>query len=156
MPQKAAGMLEKLVRSAVANADQNPDVDVDTLVIRNVIVDAGPTLKRFRRRARGRGTRILKRTSHITVILAEESAKKRRYGLGQKVNPIGLRLGIVKTWESRWYAGKNMPIIFWKIIKFGNLSKRNFIMPVFQESRLNGPPNRSGCEFILATRYRYR
>jgi large subunit ribosomal protein L22 len=74
MPQKAAGMLEKLVRSAVANADQNPDVDVDKLVIRNVIVDGGPTLKRFRARARGRGTRILKRTSHITVILADESA----------------------------------------------------------------------------------
>ena len=74
MPQKAAGILEKLVRSAVANADQNADLDVDTLVIRNIIVDGGPTLKRFRARARGRGTRILKRTSHITVILAEESA----------------------------------------------------------------------------------
>ena len=73
MPQKAAGMLEKLVRSAVANADQNPEIDVDTLVIRNVIVDGGPTLKRFRARARGRGTRILKRTSHITVILADEA-----------------------------------------------------------------------------------
>lgn len=73
MPQKAAGMLEKIVRSAVANADQNPEIDVDTLVIRNVIVDGGPTLKRFRARARGRGTRILKRTSHITVILADES-----------------------------------------------------------------------------------
>ncbi len=74
MPQKAAGILEKLVRSAVANADQNAELDVDTLVIRNIIVDGGPTLKRFRARARGRGTRILKRTSHITVILAEESA----------------------------------------------------------------------------------
>ncbi len=70
MPQKSAGILEKLVRSAVANADQK-DLDIDTLVIRNVIVDQGPTLKRFKARARGRGTRILKRTSHITVILAE-------------------------------------------------------------------------------------
>ncbi len=74
MPQKAAGMLEKLVRSAVANADQYDEIDIDDLVIQNVIVDAGPTLKRFRARARGRGTRILKRTSHITVILAEQSA----------------------------------------------------------------------------------
>lgn len=73
MPQKAAGILEKIVRSAVANADQNAGLDVDTLVVRNVIVDQGPTLKRFRARARGRGTRILKRTSHITVILAEKS-----------------------------------------------------------------------------------
>lgn len=73
MPQKAAGILEKIVRSAVANADQNSGIDVDALVVRNVIVDQGPTLKRFRARARGRGTRILKRTSHITVILAEKS-----------------------------------------------------------------------------------
>jgi large subunit ribosomal protein L22 len=73
MPLKAARIVEKLVRSAVANADQNPDIDVDTLVIRNIIADQGPSLKRFRARARGRGTRILKRTSHITVILAEET-----------------------------------------------------------------------------------
>lgn len=73
MPQKAAGLVEKVLRSAVANADHNNDLDVDTLVIRNVIVDAGPTLKRFRARARGRGSRILKRTSHITVIVAEEA-----------------------------------------------------------------------------------
>jgi len=73
MPQKAAGIVEKVVRSALANADQNPDIDVDALVIRNIIADQGPTLKRFRARARGRGTRILKRTSHVTVILAEET-----------------------------------------------------------------------------------
>ena len=73
MPQKAAGIVEKTVRSAVSNADQNPDIDVDMLVIRNIIVDQGPTLKRFRARARGRGTRILKRTAHITIILDEGS-----------------------------------------------------------------------------------
>ena len=73
MPQKAAGIVDKIVRSAVANADQQLDIDVDSLVIRNVIADQGPTLKRFRARARGRGTRILKRSSHITVILSEET-----------------------------------------------------------------------------------
>ena len=72
MPQKAASLVEKTIRSAVANAEQNTDLDIDQLVIRNIIADQGPTLKRFRARARGRGTRILKRTSHITVILAEE------------------------------------------------------------------------------------
>ena len=71
MPQKAAAMVEKILRSAVANADQNADMDVDSLVIKNIIVNEGPTLKRFRARARGRGSRILKRTSHITVIVAE-------------------------------------------------------------------------------------
>ncbi len=73
MPQKSAGVVEKVVRSAVANADQHPDIDIDTLIIRNIIADQGPTLKRNRARAKGRGTRILKRTSHITVILAEAS-----------------------------------------------------------------------------------
>ena len=73
MPQKAAKILEKTVRSAVANADQNPDIDVDALIIRNITADQGPVLKRFRARARGRGARILKRTTHITVILAEKS-----------------------------------------------------------------------------------
>jgi large subunit ribosomal protein L22 len=74
MPQKAAKLVEKIVRSAVANADQKPDIDVDSLIIRNITADQGPTLKRFRARARGRGTRILKRTTHITVVLADESA----------------------------------------------------------------------------------
>jgi large subunit ribosomal protein L22 len=73
MPQKAAAIVEKIIRSAVSNADQHPDIDVDSLVIRNIIADQGPTLKRFKARARGRGTRILKRTSHITVILAEKT-----------------------------------------------------------------------------------
>ena len=73
MPQKAANIIRKIIRSAVANADQNTDIDVDSLVIRNIIANQGPTLKRFKARARGRGTRILKRTTHITVILAEDS-----------------------------------------------------------------------------------
>lgn len=73
MPQKAAGIVEKVLRSAVANADQHPDLDIDNLVVGNLLADGGPMLKRFRARARGRGTRILKRTSHVTVILTEAS-----------------------------------------------------------------------------------
>ncbi len=71
MPQKSAGIVEKIVRSAVANADQNTSIDVDDLFVRNLIVDQGPSMKRFRARARGRGARIIKRTAHITVVLAE-------------------------------------------------------------------------------------
>jgi large subunit ribosomal protein L22 len=71
MPQKAAGIVEKVMRSAVANASDHPDLDIDTLIVSNLIVDNGPMFKRFRARARGRGTRILKRTSHITVVLSE-------------------------------------------------------------------------------------
>jgi large subunit ribosomal protein L22 len=71
MPNKAAGLVEKILRSAVANADQNSKLNVDSLVIKNIVVDGGPTMKRFSARARGRGTRILKRSSHITVIVAQ-------------------------------------------------------------------------------------
>jgi len=74
MPQKAANILEKIIRSAVANADANADIDIDMLVIRNITADQGPTLKRWEARAGGRGTRVLKRTSHITVTLAEETS----------------------------------------------------------------------------------
>ncbi len=75
MPLKAAGIVGKVIRSAVANANQNPDIDVDSLVIRNIVANQGPVLKRFAARARGRGTRILKKTTHITVILADGSGK---------------------------------------------------------------------------------
>ncbi|CAN2040943.1 50S ribosomal subunit protein L22 [Candidatus Magnetomoraceae bacterium gMMP-15] len=71
MPQKAAKLVAKVVLSALANATRDDKVDADKLVILNIVVDEGPTLKRFRARARGRGTRILKRSSHITVILSD-------------------------------------------------------------------------------------
>ena len=58
----------------VANADQKPDVDVDRLVVRNITADEGPVLKRWGTKARGRGTRILKPTCHITVVLSEKSS----------------------------------------------------------------------------------
>jgi len=74
MPQRAAKKLEKVIRSAVANADQKPNVDVDRLVVRTVTADDGPVLKRWGTKARGRGTRILKPTCHITVVLSETSS----------------------------------------------------------------------------------
>jgi large subunit ribosomal protein L22 len=70
MPRKGARILQKILHSAVANAEQTK-VDIDTLVVKTVLVDGGPTLKRFMPRAMGRATPILKRTSHITVYLAE-------------------------------------------------------------------------------------
>ena len=73
MPQKSAGIIEKVLRSAIANADQQPDIDIDSLIVGNLLVDCGPMFKRFKARARGRGTRILKRSSHVTVVLTEAS-----------------------------------------------------------------------------------
>ena len=71
MPVKAAGIIAKTLKSAVSNAEHNNELDVDNLKVKNIIVDQGPSMKRFRPRARGRATRILKRTSHITVIVEE-------------------------------------------------------------------------------------
>ncbi len=69
-PKRAARIVTKLVASAVANATKDGTVDVDALFIKRIFVDQGPTLKRFRARAMGRATRIRKRSSHLTVILA--------------------------------------------------------------------------------------
>lgn len=71
MPKKAARILRKVLESAVANADQRDSVDVDSLYVKEVMIDGGPMLKRFCPRAQGRATRILKRTSHITVVVDE-------------------------------------------------------------------------------------
>lgn len=69
---KAASFpLKKLIESAVANAENNHGLDIDTLWVREIRVDEGPTLKRFRPRAQGRAFRIRKRTSHVCVVLAE-------------------------------------------------------------------------------------
>ena len=69
--KKAAHLIKKVVESAIANAENNAGADVDELKIATITVDEGPTLKRFMARAKGRGTRILKRTSHITVVVGE-------------------------------------------------------------------------------------
>ncbi len=70
-PKKAARMISKVLHSAVANAEQLPGVDVDSLVVKQVVIDEGPTMKRIMPRAMGRANRILKRTSHITVVVEE-------------------------------------------------------------------------------------
>jgi large subunit ribosomal protein L22 len=68
----SAETLTKLINSAVANAQQNNQMDVDTLMVKRISVDGGPTLKRYLPRAMGRATKISKRTSHITVVLDEK------------------------------------------------------------------------------------
>ncbi|WP_051111710.1 MULTISPECIES: 50S ribosomal protein L22 [Sciscionella] len=73
-PQAASGPVAKVLASAMANAENNLDLDPETLWICTAYVDEGPTLKRFRPRAQGRAYRIRKRTSHITIEV--ESRKK--------------------------------------------------------------------------------
>jgi large subunit ribosomal protein L22 len=72
MPRRACGPLRKLLNSAIANASENHDMDADALVVKSVIVDEGPTLKRWMPRAMGRATPIRKRTSKVTVIVSEQ------------------------------------------------------------------------------------
>ena len=69
--KRTAGTISTLLKSAVANAEQKGRVDVDNLFIKSLLVDQGPTMKRFASRAKGQGMRILKKTSHITVVLEE-------------------------------------------------------------------------------------
>lgn len=71
MPKKGAAILRKVIESAVANATQDEQTDVDNLYVKAITIDGGPSLKRIRPRAMGRATGIIKRTSHITVILDE-------------------------------------------------------------------------------------
>jgi large subunit ribosomal protein L22 len=71
MPKKGAGILKKVIESAVANATQTDQADVDKLYVKKIFIDGGPSLKRICPRAQGRATGIIKRTSHITVVLDE-------------------------------------------------------------------------------------
>lgn len=71
-PKAAAPIIEKVLKSAIANAEHNYDMDVENLYVSKAYVDEGPTLKRYRPRAQGRATQINKRTSHITIVVSEK------------------------------------------------------------------------------------
>lgn len=72
-PRKAAKILGKVLRSAMANAEQQgAQLSPERLFVKNAYADGGPSLKRWRPKARGRANRILKRTSHITIIVSDE------------------------------------------------------------------------------------
>lgn len=70
-PQKGAKVVKKILESAIANAEHNEGADIDELVVSEIFVNEGPTMKRIQPRAKGRANRILKRTSHIVVSVAE-------------------------------------------------------------------------------------
>ena len=74
MPKKGAELVLKALESAVANAEHNHGADIDELKVSAIMVDPAPVLKRFAARAKGRGNRIVKRLSHITVTVADGSA----------------------------------------------------------------------------------
>ena len=69
--KKAAGLIKKVLESAIANAEHNDGADVDELKVKTIMVDEGPLMKRWMPRARGRANQIFKRTSHVTVVVEE-------------------------------------------------------------------------------------
>jgi len=72
-PKKAARMMTKTLKSVIANAENTQRVDVDRLYVSKIMIDGGATLKRFLPRAHGRATPLLKRTSHITIVVDERT-----------------------------------------------------------------------------------
>src|SRR5712675_2470520 len=84
-PKKAAFLIDKTLKSAVANAENNANLRVDGLVVKEAVVGEGPTMKRMMARARGSGSRILKRSSHIRIVLTDEiKIEKREKTKGQQ------------------------------------------------------------------------
>ena len=76
-PKKAAFLINKTLKSAIANAENNANLKADGLVVKEAVVGEGPTFKRMKTRARGSGSQILKRTSHIRIVLTDEKPKKK-------------------------------------------------------------------------------
>ena len=95
----AAQDILKLINSAAANAENNHDLVADDLMVADITVDEGPTLRRYRPRALGRATRINKRTSHIKVALTPRTEES----MGQKIHPEGFRVGYIHDWKSNWF-----------------------------------------------------
>src|SRR4051794_37579168 len=77
-PKKAAFLINKTLKSAIANAENNANLKVDGLVVKEAVVGEGPTFKRMTSRARGRGSGFLKRTSHIRIVLTDDVAIETR------------------------------------------------------------------------------
>ena len=71
-PKKAASIIKKVLESAIANAEHNEGADIDELKVKTIYIDQGPSMRRWRPRAKGRVNHIIKRTSHITVMVGEK------------------------------------------------------------------------------------
>lgn len=71
-PKKAAGIVKKVLESAIANAEHNEGADIDELKVSRIFVDEGPSMRRWKPRAKGRVNHILKRTSHVTVMVGDK------------------------------------------------------------------------------------
>lgn len=106
-PKKAAGLIKKIVLSAMANAEHNEGLDIDDLVLVKIMVDEAPRLKRFIARAKGRGNRLVKRNSHITVVVANKDPKAVSKPPSRRILRRNLRRTEQSTSHAAAAAGKN-------------------------------------------------
>lgn len=83
-PKKAARLIEKTLKSAVANAENNFGANKKDLVISEIMVDEGPTLKRYRPRSRGMASSIMKRTSHVTIVVEGQEKENKKVKAAEK------------------------------------------------------------------------
>jgi large subunit ribosomal protein L22 len=99
-PKKAAALVNKTLKSAVANAENNANLKVGGLVVKEATVGEGPTMKRMMTRARGSGSQILKRSSHIRIVLTDEveikTRDKKKAGQKKKAKAAGKKKGAVE------------------------------------------------------------
>jgi large subunit ribosomal protein L22 len=104
-PKKGAKVIAKAVKSAVANAEHNFNADKDNLYIKSISIDNGPSLKRFRPRSRGMVSHILKRTSHVTVVVSDETPTvkipKSKLQIPKKRTEKPVKKETVKTIEAK-------------------------------------------------------
>jgi large subunit ribosomal protein L22 len=108
-PKKAAALINKTLKSAVANAENNANLRVDGLVVKEAIVGEGPTMKRMMARARGSGSRILKRTSHIRIVLTDEiqiQTREKKKAEKKKTKKSGAKGKTEKTPEAKHEQAK--------------------------------------------------
>src|SRR5215469_2800942 len=87
-PKKAAVLVKKTLRSAIANAENNAELKVDTLLVKEAVVGEGPTFKRFRARARGSASPLRKRTSHIRIVLSDDAPQVTRKPHARHVSKV--------------------------------------------------------------------
>ena len=105
-PKKAAVMVRKTLKSAIANAENNADLKVDTLLVKEAEVGEGPTFKRFRARARGSASPLRKRTSHIRIVLADELAPTAPVSRARKGKPAQEASTVVADDQAKSEPGK--------------------------------------------------
>src|SRR5690606_15094118 len=109
--KEASSKLEKLLLSAIANwqsKNEEANLEEAELIVKEIRVDGGAMLKRLRPAPQGRAHRIRKRSNHVTIVVgANNNTQSYDRSMGQKTNPIGNRLGIIRGWESNWYGGND-------------------------------------------------